>query len=113
MIRPPPKTLYRFACFGDEFSFDLNDGYCEDSSGFTVRLRWVDQCPHCGAAEEQFRPLGLADGLSLPITAETLVSSMPPIGASSRDWSPAGGRRLLVFSDSRREAARLGPLLTR
>ena len=110
---PPPKTLYRFACFGDEFAFDLNDRYCEDSSGATVGLRWVDQCPHCGADEEQFRPLGLADGISLPLTAETLVSSMPPIGTSSRDWSPAGGRRLLVFSDSRREAARLGPLLTR
>lgn len=110
---PPPKTLYRFACFGDEFVFDLRDRYCEDSSGSTVGLRWVDQCPHCGADEEQFRPLGLADGLSLPLTAETLVSSMPPIATSARDWSPAGGRRLLVFSDSRREAARLGPLLTR
>jgi DEAD/DEAH box helicase domain-containing protein len=38
---------------------------------------------------------------------------MSPIGTAARDWSPAGGRRLLVFSDSRREAARLGPLLMR
>ena len=43
---------------------------------------------------------------------------MPPIvgnGGTSRPhrtFSPAKGRRLLVFSDSRREAARLGPVLT-
>lgn len=31
----------------------------------------------------------------------------------NREWKPGKGRRLLCFSDSRREAARLGPLLSR
>ena len=38
---------------------------------------------------------------------------MPPVPREERSWLPARGRRLLVFSDSRREAARLGPTLTR
>ena len=38
---------------------------------------------------------------------------MPVYPDESREWKPAKGRRLLCFSDSRREAARLGPLLSR
>jgi hypothetical protein len=37
---------------------------------------------------------------------------MSPYRDATREWKPAKGRRLLCFSDSRREAARLGPLLT-
>src|SRR5689334_21839322 len=48
----------------------------------------------------------------LPVAAESLLATMPVSNASDRQWLPARGRRLLVFSDSRREAARLGPLLT-
>jgi DEAD/DEAH box helicase domain-containing protein len=110
---PPPSTQHRYAYFGDEFAFDLEQRFCEESSGPSAALRWIDQCPNCCADADHFRPLSLADGLALPLTAETLVASMPPISTPARDWSPAGGRRLLVFSDSRREAARLGPLLTR
>ena len=38
---------------------------------------------------------------------------MPEYPDENRVWKPARGRRLLVFSDSRAEAARLGPRLTR
>lgn len=42
----------------------------------------------------------------------SLVSAeMPEYASDDRHWKPAGGRRLLVFSDSRREAARLGTQL--
>ena len=46
------------------------------------------------------------------MTAETVLYGMPVYPGESREWKPGKGRRLLCFSDSRREAARLGPLLT-
>src|SRR5581483_8678761 len=38
---------------------------------------------------------------------------LPPFPGGHNLWLPARGRRLLAFSDSRQEAARLGPRLTR
>jgi DEAD/DEAH box helicase domain-containing protein len=50
---------------------------------------------------------------ALSVVAETVLHDLPPYQDNSREWKPAQGRRLLCFSDSRRAAARLGPLLTR
>lgn len=50
---------------------------------------------------------------ALSVVAETILYDLPPFRGLSREWKPAGGRRLLCFSDSRSSAARLGPLLTR
>ncbi len=50
---------------------------------------------------------------ALSVVAETVLHNLPPYQDASRHWKPAQGRRLLCFSDSRRAAARLGPLLTR
>jgi DEAD/DEAH box helicase domain-containing protein len=82
----------------------------------TQNSAWLEErntCPNCAADSEEFRPLSLSDGLVLPVVAETLLSTMPIMRGAARAWLPAQGRRLLIFSDSRREAARLGPLLTR
>jgi len=66
-----------------------------------------------GCAHESFEPLARGAGLLLSVIAETSLAAMPPDGDSDRALArPAEGRRLLVFSDSRREAARLGPALT-
>jgi hypothetical protein len=92
--------------------FDLNTRLCEDSDE-NVFLEKVETCPNCDADSQEFAPVGFGDGLALPLVAETLLSAMPPVPGTERDWLPARGRRLLVFSDSRREAARLGPILTR
>lgn len=51
--------------------------------------------------------------LQLSVLAETALAAMPEYPDHSKAWKPARGRRLLVFSDSRAEAARLGPRLTR
>jgi len=51
--------------------------------------------------------------LQLSVVAETALAAMPEYPGDNRVWKPARGRRLLVFSDSRAEAARLGPRLTR
>ena len=59
-------------------------------------------------------------GLILTLLVEGMLAQLPPYDRSQRGETdalsteilPARGRRLLVFSDSRREAARLGPVLT-
>ena len=84
----------------------------------------VQQCPTCssswtsveGEDEPEWRRTcrSLVEGrpFAMSVTAETVLSDLPPYQAASRNWKPAEGRRLLCFSDSRSAAARLGPLLT-
>ncbi len=79
-------------------------------------------CPYCGtlwtgATDEDEHDLSIqalrgAERVAVGVAAETLLYGMPVFPDPSRGWKPAQGRRLLCFSDSRREAARLGPLLT-
>lgn len=61
---------------------------------------------------ERIKPIGSDSRLQLSIIAEGALVEMPPYPGDSKHWKPAQGRRLLVFSDSRREAATLGPTLT-
>ena len=82
------------------------------------------QCPTCSSswtsADVEDQPewrrtcRSLVEGrpFVMSVTAETVLSDLPPYQATSRNWKPAEGRRLLCFSDSRASAARLGPLLT-
>lgn len=93
---------------------------CNDPSQCTRQA-----CPNCatnwgGSPDDaddddwdlHIQPLMGAERLALSVAAETVLYGMPVYPDSSRDWKPGKGRRLLCFSDSRREAARLGPLLT-
>ena len=66
-----------------------------------------------GCMHDSFEPIASGPGLLLSVIAETALAAMPPERDHERARAlPARGRRLLVFSDSRREAARLGPALT-
>ena len=58
------------------------------------------------------QPLRGGERLALSVATETVLNGMPSYPGPSRNWKPGAGRRLLCFSDSRREAARLGPLLS-
>jgi DEAD/DEAH box helicase domain-containing protein len=70
-------------------------------------------CPNCDASVGQFEPMALPDVLTLPAVAESVLAAMPPNSdRGMRQILPSGGRQLLTFSDSRRQAARLGPHLT-
>lgn len=106
--------LYRAPC--PEHGTD-----CNDPSSCTRQ-----QCPHCGcdwssSSEDddddqramKAQPLLGGERLAVGVLAETVLHGMPVYPDGTRDWKPAQGRRLLCFSDSRREAARLGPLLSR
>ena len=104
--------LFRAAC-------PEHGSNCNDASQC---MRQV--CPYCdtgwtGADAEdederdlKIQPLRGGERLAVGVTAETVLFGMPVYPGESREWKPGKGRRLLCFSDSRREAARLGPLLT-
>ena len=86
-----------------------------------VIVQKVNRCPHCYAEHSTdedrrpvFEPFTTGTPLTLSIVAETVLSELPPFPSPhDRPYLPARGRRLLAFSDSRQEAARLGPRLTR
>jgi len=67
-------------------------------------------CPVC--SNNEFYGLNVSDQFLIPLVAETMLVNMPEIDKEVNVFLPAKGRRLLTFSDSRSEAARLGPLLT-
>jgi len=110
---PKPEYWFVRLVSSGGFPFDLKSRLCEEDSGKTAWLERLMECPNCGADSGAFQPMGFGDGLGLPVVAETLLAAMPVSPSGARAWLPARGRRLLIFSDSRREAARLGPLLTR
>jgi Lhr-like helicase len=78
------------------------------------RSNWNSQHPDEDEAEVSVRIQALrgAERVAVSVVAETALYAMNVYPDASRDWKPAKGRRLLCFSDSRREAARLGPLLS-
>lgn len=67
-------------------------------------------CPVC--SNDEFYGLSVSDQFLVPLVSETMLVNMPEIDKEINIFLPAKGRRLLTFSDSRSEAARLGPLLT-
>lgn len=71
----------------------------------------TEGCPNCGADAGTWQTIGGSSAVGLPIVAETILAELPEFPGVHQHWLPGGGRRLLTFSDSRREAARLGPLL--
>jgi DEAD/DEAH box helicase domain-containing protein len=104
--------LYRSPC-------PEHGGACDDPAICSDQM-----CSNCGTSwtasgdededdrDSNIQPLAGVERLAVALTAETVLYGMPEYPGPSREWKPGGGRRLLCFSDSRREAARLGPLLT-
>ena len=73
----------------------------------------IDKCPNCGEPKDGLRPFVANSRVSLSILAEALLAELPEFPSERSVYLPAHGRRLLAFSDSRGEAARLGPQLAR
>jgi ATP-dependent helicase YprA (DUF1998 family) len=75
----------------------------------------IDSCPNCDPKNDSnnkvWRQFVTPAQLMLSILAETSLAELPPFPVKNNPWLPACGRRLLAFSDSRQEAARLGPRL--
>ena len=112
------------AATGTALVIDPDTGKKTGEGGSGPTFRVFTTCPHCGDSQEEestedrrqvpgYAPFTASAALTLSILAETILSEVPPLPSSENLWLPARGRRLLAFSDSRREAARLGPRLTR
>ena len=82
----------------------------EVESGTPVAV--VPRCPICTANASRVKPFANATSLPLSIFAEAALAETPVYPTLDNVYRPAKGRRLLAFSDSRQEAARLGPRLT-
>jgi hypothetical protein len=78
-----------------------------------IPVAYVERCPQCGTSVNDLSPFGTFSPLPLTILAESALAEMPVYPSATNAFLPASGRRLLAFSDSRQEAARLGPRLTR
>lgn len=113
---PPQRRLFHPTVTSDSIVYvDAATGDIRGSgTAGVVRLYEHQGCPNCRVGSSQVGSFYSGVPLTLSVLAETLLAQLPefPAQASGNDWLPARGRRLLTFSDSRREAARLGPLLT-
>jgi DEAD/DEAH box helicase domain-containing protein len=111
---PPPELFTAEACPGAPLRvIDPLSGRISGHGAPGAQVWRVDRCPHCEADQGRLRPFASGAPLALSIVAETILARVPEYPSDRRAWLPARGRRLLAFSDSRKEAARLGPRLTR
>ncbi|MGZ3611111.1 MAG: DEAD/DEAH box helicase, partial [Ktedonobacteraceae bacterium] len=96
--------------YGIDVDTGRNDGF-----GSNRRIFYeIKVCRSCNDEDlENWKPFAQLPSLAISILAESVLSELPIYPASYNSWLPAHGRRMLVFSDSRQSAARLGPRLTR
>lgn len=97
---------------GLQIVVDPAEGQMRGAGCLGAPLTRIDGCPNCGEAPSTWQSIGGSSGVGLPIVAETILAELPEFPSSNRAWLPGRGRRLLTFSDSRREAALLGPQLS-
>lgn len=98
---------------GTKLSVDASTGRRSGAAPGRPVLTVTQTCPGCGADRGDIGPFASRTPLALSIVAETVLTELPEYPSPAGAWLPARGRRLLAFSDSRAEAARLGPRLTR
>lgn len=92
---------------------DIRTGQQRGDGAEGLKLSQLTDCLQCETPQnDAWRPFVASASLTLAVLAETALTEMPEYPAAYRNWLPARGRRLLAFSDSRQEAARLGPRLT-
>ncbi len=96
---------------GKKYGMDPITAELGGTSDNAVFLYKISECPRCSESQQALTAFRWSR-LILSILAETILSEMPRFPTLSNGYLPAQGRRLLVFSDSRQEAARLGPRLT-
>ncbi len=93
---------------------DIASGRCDGRGTYKCILYIIKECPHCNNdASGDWKPFAQSPSLALSILAESVLADLPEYPTAYNRWLPARGRRMLVFSDSRQGAARLGPRLTR
>ena len=114
----PPENILRMTlnAYPDtgQILIDSNTGQCDGGGTSERSLYALSACPQCKADDpKDWRPFVQSESLVLSILAESILAELPEFPSIFKHWLPARGRRMLVFSDSRQAAARLGPHLTR
>lgn len=97
---------------GRSRSLDGRIGRVGGSGAAGLPVWQVEACGSCQGTE--FAAFSASAHLLQSLAAETLLAQLPPLPTDRpavRRILPAEGRRLIAFSDSRMEAARLGPRL--
>lgn len=98
--------------YGEPVWLDVGTGELVGQGLGRIRLWRVEKCPDTEVElHSHARFFSSASRISLSVVAESLLAEMPPVPGDRAKWLPADGRRLLIFSDSRGEASRLGPRL--
>jgi superfamily II DNA or RNA helicase len=92
---------------------DIASGQCNVQGNETQTFYEIELCPQCRTEPDDWKPFIASSPLTLSILTESVLAELPPFPSGYNLWLPAQGRRILVFSDSRQAAARLGPRLTR
>jgi hypothetical protein len=82
------------------------------AEGITLYCLSSQECPTCNE-RNPWKTFTTSGALAQSVVVETLLAELPPFPGKHAQFLPAAGRRLLAFSDSRTEAARLGPRLSR
>jgi superfamily II DNA or RNA helicase len=109
----PPTLLVTTSAEGELLQVDTRTGAYPPAPGNeAVTLYVIQHCPRCGADTKDFASFAIATSLTLTVLTETLLAGLPPLSDPQGSVLPAKGRRVLAFSDSRMEAARLGPRLS-
>lgn len=89
---------------------------CELTRNDDERRLYLDRCPACGHRDPRFpepiAPMRAPDEPLAAVVAQALLEALPP-GDGARSLRPMDGRRLLVFSDNRQDAAFFAPSFER
>ena len=75
----------------------------------------ISKCPACGGYRNVgiVRPFLTGQDAPVSVLATSLYQNLPPSEDEDMQWMPGQGRKLLVFSDSRQDAAFFAPYLER
>jgi superfamily II DNA or RNA helicase len=93
---------------------------CEKREGqkaVSASVRRIDlrgpthQCGTCGSRGEIIREISVGQDAPVSVLATALYQSLPAQESGVEEWLPGQGRKLLVFSDSRQNAAFFAPYL--
>ncbi len=114
----PPEELLRLTINSyvgaEQIAIDSSTGR-SDGKGTSGRIFFtLPVCSQCKTDDpKDWKAFSQLESLVLSILAESVLVELPEYPSPAKLWLPARGRRMLVFSDSRQGAARLGPRLTR
>lgn len=94
--------------------YDLTSGEPKQVQDKIIQCQNCDESGEIGIKNLKFLKPFTTSSIGLSVIVETTLSELPVLASTqSNEYLPAKGRRMLLFSDSRREAAKLGPTLTR